>query len=283
MQAFCASAANCGEAVDTGEPFGRQAPASSSAKASSSGVVDASKVAAASLPPVASSSLPQPADKPAYTTAPSNAAPMPTTVRARIRRTIEATSASGNERTIDRRIAQGNAGPVVACLCVTRATHLAVAAFALGVAAGCSSTSTIDEDANNGIYGAWDGRTATSATGVRLQLTSDGSYTLTELIATSATTANARAERGTFTAAPGTITWTPVESSCNAASSSYQSAYQLTGATLSVALPAGVFALEPADDDGGLGDASLTLGCYASDGAFTAAPLAPVSPLDAGG
>ena len=173
---------------------------------------------------------------------------------------------------------------VVACRCVTRATHLpcrsvvrafaaaAVATFAVGAGAGCSSTSTVDEDANNGIYGAWHGRTADGATGVRLQLTSGGRYTLTELTVTSATTANARAETGTFTASPGTITWTPVQSSCSDASSPYQSAYELTGATLSVALPAGVFALEPPDDDGGLGDAALTLGCYASDGTFTAAP-----------
>ncbi len=159
----------------------------------------------------------------------------------------------------------------------------ALATFGAPLLAGCSSTSTVDEDANNGIYGAWDGRSGTGATGVRLQLTSDGSYTLTELTVTSATTANARAESGTFTATPGTITWTPVESSCSGAAAAYQSAYELTGETLSLALPAGVFALAPADEDGGLGDAALTVGCYAGDGTFTAAPLAPVSPLDAGG
>ncbi len=178
---------------------------------------------------------------------------------------------------------------MIASLGVTRATPHLVSAIAallliLNGAAGCSSTPAVDEDANNGIYGAWSGSSADGSLDVRLQLTSDGTYSLTQLTATSATTANARAETGTFAATTSTLTWTPAQSSCSGAAPPYQSAYQLEAKTLSLALPAGVVALQPgaeADDvDGG---PTLTLGCYAGDGTFTAAPLAPVSPAGAAG
>ncbi len=158
----------------------------------------------------------------------------------------------------------------------------AAAAAAAGGTAACTSASAVDEDATNGIYGSWVSTDASGATGprtVRLSLTSARTYSLEELTVSTTGATLAHAETGTFTASAGVIDWSPEQSTCPGPDATYQSAYELSGTTFSLALPGGdVIALRAVgdDDDAGAG-AALTLGCFGADGGFTTSPLSAVT------
>jgi hypothetical protein len=164
-----------------------------------------------------------------------------------------------------------------------RLALLALLAAAAGGAVACTSASVVDEDATNGIYGSWVSADAADASTmgartVRLSLTSARTYSLEELTVSTGGATLAHVETGTFTASAGVIDWRPAQSTCPGPDATYQSAYELSGTTFSLALPGDVVALRSvADDDDADAGAALTLGCFGADGGFTTSPLSAVS------
>lgn len=114
-------------------------------------------------------------------------------------------------------------------------------------------------------------QSATVAIG--LNMSEAGSYTLT-ILRVDTDGNHAQVEKGSYVAAPADITFTPAQASCPGAHPRYREDFTSSAGSLILTDPSGTlqFVPNPYTPSG-----ALVYGCFASDGTFTASPLAPVN------
>jgi len=147
---------------------------------------------------------------------------------------------------------------------------LVIAVALLAVA--CSSASG---GGSPSLDGTWYYVNAAGTAGIGATFNQDGSYVAEDLALTSSTSANVRAEKGTFSVSGNAITLTPKESSCPGPDPIYHLSYSFQGSNLELAEPSGGVVLQP--DTQTASNAAITFGCFDSSGNFTPEPLAAVS------
>lgn len=141
------------------------------------------------------------------------------------------------------------------------------------LAVGCGGGSDSPADR---IVGNWLYTNTTDSAGFGATFEGNGTYSLSSLELTTATTARAAIEKGTYTATDSTITTTPQKSTCPGPVPVDTVTYELKGSTLVVTTGANIIVMTRNRQSA---DTSfvVTLGCFAEDGSFAASPLAPVS------
>jgi hypothetical protein len=144
--------------------------------------------------------------------------------------------------------------------------------LALG-AVGCGGGSSSPASRLVGEWIAIDS-TGTEAVGVTFE--SDNTYVAQTLALTSSTSALDEGESGVYAATASEITFTPRKSSCPGPDPIYSLSYSFSGSSLVVYTPSGGLSLEKNDSPGG-GSASITFGCFQSDGSFVPSPFVAVS------
>lgn len=108
---------------------------------------------------------------------------------------------------------------------------------------------------------------------VGLNMSEAGAYTLT-VLRVDVDGNHAQVEKGSYVATSAAITFTPAQASCPGAHPRYREDFTASAGSLILTDPSGTlqFVPNPYTPSG-----ALVYGCFASDGTFTASPLAPVN------
>lgn len=142
--------------------------------------------------------------------------------------------------------------------------------------AGGKSGGSRDASSDGGLDSLWMvQQTSTKATGLALR--GDGSYELIVMDQTSATAAEASVELGTFLKDATQIRFTPLQASCGGPHPAYVDNYILASGSLTLATSTGVLVFS-VDSAAAATNVTLATGCFAGDGTFTVAAVAPVTP-----
>jgi hypothetical protein len=157
-----------------------------------------------------------------------------------------------------------------------------ISSWGLGVVVlvGCN-TSVGGGHGTPSLEGNWLETNATE--GLGLTFDANGDYVASVLALTSANSANAQEEVGTWTMNGSTLTLTPREWSCLGADPAYSYVYQFGGSDLELtSTSAALHILQPNTATVST-SFTLTIGCFGDNyTTFTAQPLAPVVAGDAG-
>jgi hypothetical protein len=138
---------------------------------------------------------------------------------------------------------------------------------------GCGGGSQTPQER---LIGNWIYSNADGTVGEDIDVKSDGTYVLSVIQVTSATSGNVQEERGTYVATDSQVTTTPQEWSCPGPDPVSTMQYSFSGDILVISGPTGLLSLNPNTAPASSGVA-ITFGCFQSDGSFVAEALAPVS------
>jgi hypothetical protein len=148
-----------------------------------------------------------------------------------------------------------------------------LAAIVLGLAStACSPSQTPQER----LVGDWVYVDSTGTVGEGVDLKPDGTYAISVLQLTTATTGNAQQETGTYTATDSDIRTTPQEWTCPGPDPVAVTPYSFSGNLLVVTGSSGLITFSPNTAPASTAEV-LTFGCFQANGSFVAEALAPVS------
>jgi len=152
---------------------------------------------------------------------------------------------------------------------------LALAALAMVACGNGDDDDSGPTSTDNSLVHVWDYSSANGESGLGVTFNADGTYKAVVLELTSSASANAQEETGTYVVQGSDIVFTPEESSCSGPDAPSTIPYVLSGTSLTLTYPTGVFILQV--DTGTTSNEAYQIGCFDSSGDFTPTPLAPVS------
>jgi len=142
----------------------------------------------------------------------------------------------------------------------------------LALVCGCGSSSPGDR-----LDGDWLFTNAEQTGGIALSF-KGSSYSVASMVLTSSSSFEASVDKGTFAATDSTIAMTPTQSSCPGPDPASVVNYRFVGSSLALSDSSGTtVTFAPNNGPSGSTTVVIQTGCFAQDGTFTPAPVAPVS------